>query len=100
MARRNGIEHDSTADRRLTSEDDAIAARCDDGCSKPELRVAVSRTNDAGGDVSRSEVNMESCSVGNRRELVEDDIEAIGGGIRAGSDESVAPLHLPSLDSR
>ncbi len=33
----SGIEHHAAADRRLAAEDDAVAARCDNGRRQPKL---------------------------------------------------------------
>ena len=91
-------EHDSAADRRPCAEDDAVAARRDDGRGEPQLRVAVADEDDAREHVGRAVMHVHAR--GDVRQRLERHVEAVARPIRARSDERVAAAHVAAFDAR
>ena len=93
------IEHGAAADGRHVAEHDAVAARGHDRRREPQLRVAA-RLDDAGGHGGGAVVDVKPRAVGDRRELLERDVEPVARPQAAGCDERVAAAQLAPLDAR
>ena len=97
-ARRGRIEHGGAAERRLPSQDDAVAARRDDGSLEPQLRRALADTGDPGCDSRGAVMHGHAGAVVDRGQLLELDVEPVGDRERARRDERVASVQLAPLD--
>ncbi len=97
---RSRVDHRSATDGRLATEDDTVAAGCDDGRCEPELRKALPRPHDPGRYCRGAVVNVEARSIRDRHELLERDIEPVARRECSGRQQRVAPLHLVPLDAR
>ena len=75
VARRSRVDHTAAAERRLRAQDHPIATRRDDGRSQAQLRIALARPDHTGGNMGRSDVNLDASAVANRLQLVEHDVE-------------------------
>ena len=64
VPRRRGVEHETSAERRLAAEDHAIAARGHDLLGEPQLRPPLAGADDPGGGVCRAEVDRDARAVG------------------------------------
>ena len=100
MTRGRRVDDRSPAERRLTAEDDPVAAGGGHRRREAQLRPALPTRDDTRRDVGGSEMHVDTRTVGDRLELVERDVEAIRRRIRARCDESVSPAHLAPLDTR
>ena len=98
-ARRRRVEHDRATDGRLCAQHDAVAPGRHDRLGQTQLRVAVTDPDDACRDPARPVVHREPCPVGDRLELLEGHLEAIGARKGAGGDEGVSPADVAALDA-
>ena len=69
------------------------------GVGETQLRVAVTDPDDACRDPARPVVHRQPCPVGDRLELLEGHLEAIGARKGAGGDEGVSPADVAALDA-
>ena len=92
------IEHRSAADGRSRAEDDAVAARGDDGSREPQLREAVADARDAREYIRRPVMHVDTGW--NLRERLEDDVEPVARPVRARRDERVTAPHVGAFHAR
>ena len=98
-SRWGGIEHGRAAERRLAPQDDAVAARRDDGSLEPQLRRLRADPGDAGRDPRGAVVHRDAGAAVDRHELLELDIEAVGDRKGAGRHERVAAVQVAPVDA-
>ena len=92
---RRRVEHDSAADGRVRPQDDPVAARRNDGCAQPQLRVAAF-AHEPGRHVARPEVSRHRGR--DRLELLERDVEPPADRVVARLDQDIAALQARALD--
>ena len=78
---------------------DAISPRRDDGRGETKLRVVVADPDDARRDPARPVVDREPRAVGDRLELLERHLEAVGAREGTGGDERVTAADVAALDT-
>ena len=100
MTARNRIDDDAAADGRLATEDDAVAASCDDRHCEPELSEALPCANDPRRHGRGSVVDVEARPVRDRRELLECDVEPVARCERPPREQRVASPELVPLHAR
>ena len=100
VAARSGVDDGAAADRRLAAEDDAVAARCDDGRREPELREALPCPHDASRHGRSAVVDMKTRPVCDRHELLECDVEPVARRERPAREQRIAPPQLVPLHAR
>ena len=99
MSRRDRVDDRSAAERRLAAQDHAVAASGDDGRCETELGELLAESNDARGRVRRPDVHLHARAVLDRRDLLERDVEPVGGRIPAAGDERLPSRDLAALDA-
>ena len=99
-SRWGGVEHGRAAESRLAAEDDAVAARRDDGSLESQLRRLRPDPGDASRNARGAVVHRDARAAVDRHELLELDIEAVGDRKCAGRHERVAPVQVAPVDAR
>ena len=80
VARRSRVDDAPAAERRLGTQDHAVATGGDDGLGQSQLRPALTRSDDASESVRCPDMNANARAVANRLELVEHDVEPVRDG--------------------
>jgi hypothetical protein len=100
MAGWRGVEHEPASQGRALPENDAVSARRNRLRDESQLSPPGARTHDPGLMLGCAMVDVHPGTLGDRLELVEDHVEAVGERIGAGSDEGMAAAELSAFDSR
>ncbi len=98
MPGRHRIDDRAPAERRLSTEDHAVAARRHHRGGEAELGEAFPETHDPCRAVRRAEVHLHTRIVRDRKDLLEDDVEAVRRRVRAGRDQRLSPRDVTPLD--
>ena len=99
VSRWDGVDNRPAAERRLAPQDHAIAASCDDGRCETELGELLAESNDPRGRLPRPDVHLHARAVLDRRDLLERDVEPIGGRIPVAGDQRLPSRDLAALDA-
>ena len=99
VSRWDGVDNRPAAERRLATQDHAVAASGDDGCCETELGELLAESNDARCRVPRPDVHLHARAVLDRRDLLERDVEPVGGRVPVARDERFPSRDLAALDA-